>query len=210
MRFFRLFCFVGFAALLPLLAGVAAAQETPLNNGDAAAGAQIYEAQCISCHGPGGGSVVPTQPILAGQYAEYTAAQLAAYRDGGRKNPVMSALMTDLTDAQIADVAAYLAAQTPVIAGAADLELAARGEKLYRGGDLSAGIPACAACHGPAGAGAPPHYPRLSGQYAEYTAATLREYASGARVSGEMNAIAARLSEEQIETLAAYISGLAP
>ncbi|MGI9297316.1 MAG: c-type cytochrome [Gammaproteobacteria bacterium] len=197
--------------LLPCAA--AAAQETPLNSGDAAAGAAVYESQCMSCHGPGGGSVVPTQPILAGQYAEYTAAQLAAYRDGARKSPIMAALAANLTDAQIADIAAYLAAQTPVIAGAADITLARGGEKLYRGGDAAAGVPACAACHGPAGAGIPPHYPRLSGQYAEYTAAALREYASGARPGGEggaMNDIAARLTAEQIDALAAYISGLAP
>lgn len=205
----------GFLLLSPLLLCVAAAQEevTPLNDGDAAAGAALYESQCMSCHGPGGGSIVPTQPILAGQYAEYTATQLIAFREGTRKNAIMAALMTNLTDREIADVAAYLAAQTPVIAGAADITLAASAEKLYRGGDIEAGIPACAACHGPAGAGIPPHNPRLSGQYAEYVASSLREYASGARPGGEgdaMNDIAARLSEEQINALAAYISGLAP
>lgn len=198
--------------LLPC-AAVAGAQETPLIDGNAAEGKALYEAQCQSCHGPGGGSVVPTQPILAGQFAEYTAAQIAAFRDGTRPNAVMAALVAEITDAQIADVAAFLAAQTPVIAGAADITLARSGEKLYRGGDVDAGIPACAACHGPAGAGILPHYPRLSGQYAEYTASSLREYASGVRPGGEggaMNDIAARLSEEQIEALSAYISGLAP
>lgn len=195
------------------LCAVAAAQETPLVDGDAAAGKALYEAQCISCHGVAGGSVIPTQPILAGQYAEYTAAQIAAFRDGVRKNAIMAPLSANLSDDDIADIAAYLAAQTPVIAGATDMELAQSGEKLYRGGDLAAGIPACAACHGPTGAGIAPHYPRISGQYAEYTASSLREYASGAReggAGGAMNDIAAKLSEEQINALAAYISGLAP
>ncbi len=196
-----------------LFSAVAMAQETPLVEGDASAGREIYEAQCMVCHGAAGGSVIPTQPILAGQFAEYTAAQIKAFRDGVRKNAVMAPLAAGLTDAQIADIATFLAAQKPVIAGAADLELARSGEKLYRGGDLAAGIPACAACHGPAGGGIAPHYPRISGQYAEYTASSLREYASGARSGGPggaMNDIAAKLSEEQINALAAYISGLAP
>lgn len=195
--------------VLVLSAG-AAAQDTPLIRGDAAAGKTIYDAQCASCHGPAGGSVVPTQPILSGQHAEYTAAQIAAFRDGARANPIMAPLAANLTDADIANIATYLVSQTPVIAGAADLELAQSGEKLYRGGVIEAGIPACAACHGPAGQGIAPHYPRLSGQYAEYTASSLREYASGARLGDAMNDIAARLTEEQIESLSAYISGLAP
>lgn len=120
------------------------------------------------------------------------------------------AVAAKLSDKDIADVASYLAAQKPVIAAAADETLARSGEKLYRGGIISSAIPACAACHGPVGMGILPHYPHISGQYAEYTAAALREYASGARQSAEMNAIAAKLSEDQIKALAEYISGLAP
>ena len=188
----------------------AAAQETPLITGDSAAGKALYDAQCLSCHGPAGASVVPTQPILAGQYAEYTAAQLKLLRDGGRKNLIMSPLAANLSDKDIADIAVYLAAQTPVIAGAAKTELAKSGEKIYRGGVIESAIPACAACHGPAGAGIPPHFPRISGQYAEYTASSLRQYASGERENAIMNPIAAKLTEEQIDSLAEYISGLAP
>lgn len=199
-----------FLLLTAICCAGAAAQETPLVSGDSAAGKALYEAQCLSCHGPAGASVVPTQPVLSGQHAEYTAAQLKLLRDGGRKNAIMSPLAANLTDEDIANLAAYLAAQTPVVAGAVDMELARSAEKLYRGGDLEANIPACAACHGPAGAGIAPHYPRVSGQYAEYIASSLREFAGGARQNTEMNAIAARLSEEQIDALAEYISGLAP
>jgi cytochrome c553 len=98
----------------------------------------------------------------------------------------------------------------PVIAGAADMELAQSAEKLYRGGVIADGIPSCASCHGPAGEGIEPVYPRLSGQHAEYTASSLRAYASGERENSIMQAIATKLSDEQITSLAAYISGLAP
>jgi len=120
----------------------------------------------------------------------------------------MAPFAANLSDADINNLAAYLAAQTPVIAGSADLEAAARAENLYRGGDIARGIPACAACHGPAGAGIPPLYPRLSGQYAEYTASSLRAYASGERQADTMTTISARLTEQEINDLAAYISGL--
>ena len=182
---------------------------------DSVNGKALYDAQCLSCHGVAGASNVPSQPILSAQYAEYIAAQLHDYRDGSRNNAIMSPLAANLSDDDIADLSAYLSAQQPVIAGAVNLSLAQSGEKLYRGGNIELGIAACAACHGPTGAGILPHYPRLSGQYAEYIAATLREYAANTRQSDKsrgaaMNSIAAKLSEEQINALAAYISGLAP
>ncbi len=199
--------FLIFAACLGL---GAASDETPIVQGDAAAGKSLYDAQCLVCHGATGASTVPLQPILSAQFAEYTAEQMRQFRDGERKNAIMAPMAANLSDEDIANLAAYLAVQAPVIAGAANMTLAQSAENLYRGGDLQAGIPSCSACHGPAGAGITPIYPRLSGQYAEYVAATLRQYASGEREGDAMNDIAARLSDEQIDALAEYISGLAP
>ncbi len=202
------------AILLVFVLSATARAEEPsksaIVSGDAAAGQTLYEAQCTVCHGVAGASAVPTQPILSGQHAEYTAAELRKFRSNERKNPIMSPMSTNLSDEDIANLAVYLAEQKPAIAGANDLSLAQSGEKLYRGGDLAAGIPACAACHNPVGAGIAPLYPRISGQYAEYVASSLREYANGSRSGDAMNSIAAELSEEQINALAAYISGLAP
>ena len=197
------------AAFLFALAAGAGESARAAEPADLKAGEAKYRAVCASCHGVNGASVVPAQPILAGQHPEYAAAQMLLYRDGGRENAVMGAMAKGLTDREIRDIAAFLAAQTPVIAGAGDLALARSAEALYRGGDSARGVPACAACHGPAGAGVPPDYPRLSGQHAEYVAATLREYASGARENEVMRVIAGRLTEEEIRALAEYASGLA-
>lgn len=200
--------FSSIAVLALALAAGFSARAQAADSADLKAGAEKYQAVCASCHGINGASVVPAQPILAGQHAEYLDAQTRLYRDGGRQNAVMGAMAKGLTDEEIRDISAFLAAQEPVIAGAADMELARSAETLYRGGSIARGIPACAACHGPAGAGVPPQYPRVSGQHAEYAAVTLREYAAQTRDNNIMTAISSRLTEEEIIALAEYISGL--
>ena len=196
------------ALALALAAGIPArAQEAA--PADVKAGGAKYQSTCASCHGVNGASIIPAQPILAGQHSEYLAAQTRLYRDGGRKNAVMGAMAKGLSDEDIRNISAFLSAQKPVISGAGDMDLARSAESLYRGGDIARGVPACAACHGPAGAGVPPDYPRVSGQHAAYVATTLREYADNTRKNNIMSAIAARLSEEEILALSEYISGLA-
>ena len=202
----RVFSIVAFA--LALAAGVPArAQETA--PADVKAGGVKYQSVCASCHGVNGASIIPAQPILAGQHFEYLSAQTRLYRDGGRQNAVMGAMAKGLSDEDIRNISAFLSAQNPVISGAGDMDLARSAEALYRGGDVARGIPACSACHGPAGAGVPPDYPRVSGQHAAYAAATLREYAGNTRENNIMSAIAARLTEDEILALSEYISGLA-
>ena len=74
--------------------------------GDAAAG-KAKAATCAGCHGANGISAVPTYPNLAGQKAAYTAKQLKAFKDGSRKDPTMNAMAKPLSDADIANLAAY-------------------------------------------------------------------------------------------------------
>ena len=190
------------------LATAAVADGPAVSTGDPAAGADKYREGCEVCHGPGGNSVVAAQPILAGQHPEYTAAQLAAYASGQRPNAIMASFAAGLSPADINNIAVYLAGQKAGLAGAADAAKAAAGQKLYLKGRAEDEIAACAACHGPAGAGIPPLYPRLSGQYAAYTRATMAEFAGGTRQNEVMNEIAASLSEQDIENLAEYIAGL--
>jgi cytochrome c553 len=194
------------AALL-LIVGVSG---HALAAGSAEAG-QSKSATCAACHGPDGNSVNPEWPSIAGQHESYLKAQLTAFREGKRQNALMSPQAMNLSDEDIADLAAYYTEQTAK-GGTADPELAGIGERLYRGGDPSNSVSACIACHGPSGRGNPAAiYPSIQGQHATYTAAQLRAYAAGERRSDMnqmMRNIAAAMSAEQIVAVAAYIEGL--
>ena len=197
-----------FLGLMLVLAGAQMASAEEFGNGDEKAGAALYQQQCQVCHGVAGASIVPTQPILAAQHAHYLANELRKYKSGVRKNAVMSAQAANLSEADMDNIAHYLSKQAPVIAGAdpaADMSI---GEELYKHGDLARGVPACNACHGIIGEGIMPHFPRISGQHAPYVELSLRAFASGGRESKEMGLIASKLTEAEIKSLAAYISGL--
>ena len=197
--------FLSAAAATALLAGSAYA------SGDADAG-KNKSAPCAACHGADGNSVNPVWPSIAGQHASYTEKTLKSFKDGSRSDVLMSAQANILSDEDIADLAAYFARQTP-IKRTADPSLAQLGEDLYRGGNKESNLTACIGCHGPAGRGnSPAGYPSLTGQHAAYTAKQLKDYQSGTRKSdGDtqiMRNIAARLTQEEINALAAYIQGL--
>ena len=83
------------------------------------------------------------------------------------------------------------------------------GQKIWRGGIADKGVPACAACHGPNGAGIPVQYPRLAGQWGEYNEAQLIAFRSGTRKNNAvMSAIASRLSDAEIKAVSDYAAGL--
>ncbi|MEX3967475.1 cytochrome c [Paraburkholderia sp. EG286B] len=184
---------------------------------DASRGQAVVAQVCAACHGADGNSAAETWPKLAGQHAGYIVKQLGDFKappGGGqpaRNNPIMAGMAGMLSDQQIADVAAYLAAQNPQPGYAHDKDTLALGQRIYRGGIAEKGVPACAACHGPAGQGIPSLYPRLSGQWAAYTAIQLTAFSQGAGArdnSAPMHAIASRLSDSEIKAVADYISGL--
>lgn len=198
----------GFFALVYATAAVAAAPAAA-PKADPEKGKQIAGAVCAACHGADGNSVVPANPSLAGQHAAYTATQLAAYKAGTRVNPIMAGMSAALSPEDMRNVAAWFEQQTPKpTVGAKDKALAQRGQQLWRAGNGQASVPACAGCHGAAGAGIPDQYPRLAGQHAELTLGWLKAYASGSRANGVMSAIAARLSEAEMRALSEYIAGL--
>lgn len=208
--------------VLALLAALAAAAPAAAIEGDAAAG-EGKAATCAACHGPAGAGVSGDFPKLAGQRADYTFKQLKDYKEGRRRNPIMQAQVAPLSEQDMADLAAYFAEQSREVE-AADPELVAAGERLYRGGSPEAGIPACSGCHGPAGDGVPgARFPSLGGQYATYVEGQLRAFRAAGRgdlnadvrtndadgdAAGMMQDVAARLSDRQIKALASFISGL--
>lgn len=184
--------------------------------GDAAAGKDLTAA-CGACHGADGNSPAPTFPKLAGQGEKYLLKQLRDIRDGARQVPAMVGQLDGKSDQQLADIAAYFAAQ-PRSGSQADPELVALGEKVFRAGVAERDVPACTACHSPHGKGnAPAGFPALAGQHAEYIAAQLRAYrkgyedASGRTNDGDtkiMRTVAFGLSDGEIDAVASYASGL--
>ncbi len=205
MRAFR-----GWAVLMAVVYATLAqgAAPTPSARPDLERGKQVASTICVACHGADGNSAVPANPILAGQHAEYIAAQLAAYKSGARPNPVMAGMSASLTPEDMRNVGAWFALQTPKPSAAKDKALAARGEQIWRGGVRQGNVPACAGCHGAAGAGIPVQYPRLAGQYADLTFAWLKAFASGGRQHPVMAPIAAKMSEADMKAVAEYAAGL--
>lgn len=200
---------------LSLCAPLLAAAETGAKNsfvmGDAAAGA-TKAAVCGACHGPTGNSANPIWPSLAGQSPAYMLSQLKAFKSGARKDPVMSAQAAPLSEQDMRDLAAHFGS-LKMSAGVASKDAVIVAQKLYRAGDSSRKLPACAACHGPTGAGnAAAGYPRVGGQHAAYDAAQLRALRAGERstsANGQMMAaIAQKLTDTEIEALASYLNGL--
>lgn len=179
---------------------------------DAAAGREKAQT-CAACHGQNGISAAPSFPHLAGQQMSYTAKQIIDIRDGNRLVPEMIGQVDDFSDEDAWDVAAYYAEQESNVGQAdPDEEALMRGQELYRAGDMSKGIPACVACHGPTAAGINTAvYPALSGQFPQYTVATLQDFASGERAndpSNMMSDIAVRMSDTDMQAVANYIHGL--
>ena len=168
-------------------------------------------ATCIVCHGPDGNSSNPSWPNLAGQHAEYIKKQLLDYRSGGRKNDQMAPMAMILSDQDIDDLAAYYAAQKPRI-GQTRPENLEPGAHLYRAGDVTKGLVACMACHGPTGIGNPAaNYPRINAQHAAYTELQLKAFKAEERtndLNGIMRDIAGRMSNDTIKAVADYLQGL--
>jgi len=183
---------------------------------DSAKGQSIANKVCAACHGADGNSAIPTNPKLAGQISEYIQKQLANFKpapgkEAERKNPIMGGMAASLSAEDMRDVAAYFAAQRTKPGTARHQETLAFGRKIWRGGDASKGLPACAACHGASGAGLPILYPRLAGQYPEYVEAQLKAFRSGERSNDPnkmMEAIASKMSDPEIRAVADYIFGL--
>ncbi len=160
---------------------------------------------CTVCHGPGGNSTDPALPSLAGQPAQFISMQLFLFRQGDRKDPQMSPIAADLSNADMNELAVYFARQRP----AAPSHKTA-GENTTAGRRLAVQYH-CVQCHGPALLGLQ-HIPRLAGQQFAYLRTQLRGFKAKTRADfdGNMTSAAELLSDTDIEILADYLSGLRP
>lgn len=203
-----------------LVAGFTAnAAENTTPKADPAKGKVVAETICVACHGVDGNSPLSANPHIAGQVQDYIYKQLKNFRsaDGKpalRENPIMSGMaMAISSEEDVLNVAAWYAQQklNPAVPTTADEAILNRGKQLWRAGDPARGLPACSGCHGPNGQGLSAQYPRLSGQFPEYTELQLRNFRTGQRANDPesmMRNIADRLSESDIKAVSEYAAGL--
>jgi cytochrome c553 len=176
---------------------------------DLAKGETISKTVCAACHTADGSRGIPANPILQAQHADYLVKQLGEFKSGKRDNAIMKPMASTLSDDDMRNVAAFYASKTAKPGLSKNKATVALGEKIWRGGIAEKNVPACAGCHGPAGAGVPAQYARLAGQHAEYVSAELGLFRSGKRAnSPQMATIAARMSDAEIAAVSDYVEGL--
>ena len=168
---------------------------------------------CGGCHGMDGNSMIPLYPKLAGQNEAYIIKQVKDFKaNTTRQNPIMFGMVAALTDEDAADIGAYYQSQKLAQAATFDETQLAAGREIYKGGNMQTGIPACQACHGPAGGGtAGIGYPQVGGQYADYTLAQLKAFKDGTRKNDDkslMRSIVEKMSDEDMVAVANYIASL--
>jgi cytochrome c553 len=202
--------------ILSLLAATQAFAADAAAKPDLAKAKQTVETVCVACHGADGNSAIPQNPKLAGQHKEYLYKQLRNFKswDGKpaeRANPVMAGMVATLEDADMKALAEYFSSQKLTLGEAKDRKSVEAGQKIWRGGIASKGVPACAGCHGPAGAGLPAQYPALRGQHAEYSETQLKAFRAEERANDPnkmMRTIALKMTDVEIKAVADYIAGL--
>lgn len=172
-------------------------------------------AECELCHGKNGTSTInENSPKLAGQNINYLMKQMQDFQPNTkqrRDNPIMNSLIVALSKKERIEIANYYASLLGTI-DMAHTHLLSLGQRIYRGGDSNKGMPACLACHGPAGLGNPAAgFPRLSGQHAQYIATQLKAFRDGKRKNDKflmMPIISKKMDDTEIIAVANYISGL--
>lgn len=171
---------------------------------DPAKDIKALTASCAACHGAQGLSNNPAWPNLAGQKRGYLAAQIKAFRDGQRVNPLMNAVARTLSDHQINRLAGFYAAIDAPKTGT-DVPKKSAAERFEAGRRVRA---YCISCHGKQGITVNEEWPNLAGQQKEYLQQQLLDYRSGRRTGLPMSVIARELNESQIEAVAQYYSQL--
>ncbi len=184
-----------------LLAGGAALAADPEK------GRKLVAGKCFLCHGMAGESSSEVFPRLATQNATYLAKQLKDFQTGRRKGTTMNEMAAGLSEADMADLGAFFAAQKAEPHAPTDRELGAVGKYLYARGNSYSGVAACASCHG-ADAHGTASLPRLAGQQASYLESQLKQFNKRERTNDNavMHAIASNLTELEVKALSEYLA----
>jgi cytochrome c553 len=198
-------CLVG-AAILVTTGSAALADEPDATT--RAAAQHIAVTVCGTCHGPTGNSAQPKFPRLAGQNANYLAAQLKAFRSQTRGDPdaigYMWGMASQLDDSTIEALAAYYAAQKAEPSARRVSVAVSRGREIYEHGVAAQGVPPCATCHGPDAHGLA-DFPRLAGQHAQYVLKQLASFQSNMRNVAIMHGVAQNLNLDDMDAAAAFL-----
>lgn len=206
-------------AAAPAAFSIASVQSLPVG---LERGKAIAAGICAACHMADGNSAVPLQPKLASQHAAYLEKQLMDFKTAegakapARENAVMNGQVAMLSpDAKqyendVKSLAMWFSSQklNPATATGGDTAL---GMSIYRGGIVGKGVPACAGCHSPTGAGIPNKYPRVSGQFPDYMEAQLKAFREDQRKNspaGQMQDIAKRLTDTEIKAVSNYMASV--
>ena len=197
-----------FPMLVGMLASALALQASAQDSDARTVAAQV----CASCHGPGGRSISSAFPRLAGQQPVYLEAQLKAFRDRTRADPMAQAYMwgmsSRLDDATIKGLAQYYAKQAPGRDTKADPKLAREGEQIFASGIPASGVPACVTCHGKNAEGNAT-FPRLAGQHADYLVKQLALFKSSLRAGGNasvMHDLSQGMTFDQMTAVSAFLA----
>ena len=194
----RLSALVAMVVCGSLAARTASAQDQPLQ-GDARHGKAISYT-CLGCHGiEGYKNAYPNYsvPKLEGQNPEYLAAALHGYKSGDRSHITMHSQASNLSDQDIADIAAYFAGK-PLVSEHKPV------------GTPPAAAALCVSCHGQDGVTIAPMYPSLAGQHSDYIVRALAEYQKGGRKNPIMSGFVTTLKDSDFEAIAAYFSKQRP
>ena len=196
---------------LLLVAGSLQAQAPDLDKAK-----QTAETLCAACHMADGNSQLATNPKIAGQHEDYLFKQLREFKGWNgnppvRENAIMGGMVAGLEEADMRALAKYFSSFELQPEPAKNLETIELGQQIWRAGIASKGVPACAGCHGPAGAGMPAQYPRLSGQFAEYIEAQMKGFRDGVRQNDPnsmMRMVAIKMTDPEIKAVSDYAAGL--
>jgi cytochrome c553 len=167
-------------------------------------------ALCAGCHNLDGNSSIPENPNLAGLHADYLERQMRDLKVGKRKSATMSAIMGMVDAKEFAALASHFSEQKPKKVPRVDASTVAAGKEIYDDGITASAVPSCSGCHNEDGSGSD-KYPRLAGQHSAYVVLQLLNLKSGERDNDErgvMRAVAKRMNEAQILSVAKYIATL--